>query len=119
MRKLFLLASFLFGGLALQSTYASEEIPLIMQIIKDGDAGRDNTKLPPRPLYITQEDYELSMPAFGDDYLLVLLDGNGIQVYSLPVAAGTTYVVLPSTLSGSYELRLETDTYYYIGYIVI
>ena len=26
-------------------------------------------------------------------------------------------IVLPSTLSGSFEIRFETDTYYYYGYI--
>lgn len=36
---------------------------------------------------------------------------------SLNVAAGTTQIVLPSTLSGDFELRFVGDTYYYIGYI--
>ena len=38
-------------------------------------------------------------------------------VYSTFVAEGTTTIVLPSTLSGDYEIRFVGDTYYYYGYI--
>jgi hypothetical protein len=30
---------------------------------------------------------------------------------------GTIQVILPMTLSGDFELRFETSTYYYYGYI--
>ena len=42
-----------------------------------------------------------------------------IEVNSTIVPEGTTLVVLPSTLSGDFELRLAADTYYYIGYILL
>lgn len=65
----------------------------------------------------TQNDYTLTMPAFEDDFTLVLLDEDGVVVYTTYVPAGTTMIVLPSTLSGDFELRLVGDTYYYRGYI--
>ena len=52
-------------------------------------------------------------------YLLQLLDADGVVAYETFVPAGTTTVVLPSTLSGDYELRLVTSTFYFYGYITL
>ncbi len=90
---------------------------IAMQIINHSGASSGPTYAPPRPWYITQNDYTLTMPAFGVDFTLVLLDEDGVVVYSVFVPAGTTLIVLPSTLSGDFELRLMADTYYYRGYI--
>lgn len=49
--------------------------------------------------------------------MLQLCDEDGTLVYTAFVPQGTTQVVLPSTLSGLYEIRLVADTYYYIGYL--
>ena len=84
---------------------------------KKGSSDYGNTLAPPRPWYITQDDYVLTFTAFEDDYTLELRDENDVVVYTDYVPAGTTQVVLPSTLSGDFELRLVADTYYYIGYI--
>lgn len=113
MKKLFL-AIVLLSGIGINSLLA-QEIP--MQIIKETGVGNGNTLAPPRPWYITQDDYTLTMPAFENDFTLVLLDEDGVVVYSTFVPAGTTLIVLPSTLSGDFELRLVGDTYYYRGYI--
>ena len=51
------------------------------------------------------------------DYTLNLYDEDGEVVYTVFVPAGTTQVILPTTLSGDFELRFETATYYYYGYI--
>lgn len=98
------------------SSYGSP-VQVSMNIVKDDAAGAGPTYAPPRPWYITQDDYVLTMPAFEDDFTLELRDENDVVVYSTFVPAGTTQIVLPSTLSGDFELRLVTDTYYYIGYI--
>ena len=66
---------------------------------------------------IDLDDYVITMDATPCDYTLNLYDEDGEVVYSVFVPAGTTMIVLPSTLSGSFELRFETDTYYYYGYI--
>jgi len=93
----------------------SVQVP--MHIIKTGSASDGSTLAPPRPWYITQDDYVLTLPAFEDDFTLELRDEDDTVVYSTLVPAGTTQVVLPSTLSGDFELRLAADTYYYRGYI--
>lgn len=77
------------------------------------------TYAPARPWYITQDGYAFTLAATPEDYTLVLLDEDGEIVYSDTLPSGSTMFVLPSTLSGSYELRLVplASTYYYRGYI--
>lgn len=117
MKKL-LFAIFMMMGIILpQAISAQDQIP--MQIIDPGAAGEGNTLAPPRPWYITQDDYTLTMPAFEVDFTLELRDEDGVVVYSTYVPAGTTLIILPSTLSGDFELRLVADTYYYRGYIIL
>ena len=115
MKKYLFLIFLLVGSIVPQTISASQNIP--MQIIDETPIGPGAPLAPPRPWYITQDDYTLSMPAFEDDFTLELLDEDDVVVYSVYVPAGTTQIVLPSTLSGDFELRLEADTYYYRGYI--
>ena len=102
-KKLFLIVALL-SGWGANSLWAWHQVP--MHFIKKGSSDYGNTLAPPRPWYITE-----------DDYTLELRDENDVVVYTDYVPAGTTQVVLPSTLSGDFELRLVADTYYYIGYI--
>ena len=113
-KKLFLLAVLLTGWCVSSFSFP---VQISMQIIRSSGPGGGSTLAPPRPLYITQDDYVLTLPAFEDDFTLELRDENDVVVYTDYVPAGTTQVVLPSTLSGDFELRLVADTYYYIGYI--
>lgn len=113
-KKLFLIVALL-SGWGANSLWAWQLIP--MHIVRDDAAGAGPTYAPPRPWYITQDDYVLTLPAFEEDYTLELRDENDVIVYTDYVTAGTTQVVLPSMLSGDFELRLVADTYYYRGYI--
>lgn len=115
MKKYFFIAFWVMGSMIPPVTIAAWNIP--MQIINKGGIGGGNTLAPPRPWYITQDDYVLTLPAFEDDFTLELRDENDVIVYTDYVPAGTTQVVLPSTLSGGFELRLVADTYYYRRYI--
>jgi len=113
-KKLFLFIALL-SGWGVNSLWAGNQIP--MHIIDESSSDGGHTYAPPRPWYITQDDYVLTMPAFEDDFTLELRDENDVVVYTDYVPAGTTQIVLPSTLSGDFELRLVGDTYYYRGYI--
>lgn len=115
--KRFLFFVFLMVGAILPQTISAQQIP--MQIINQSSSDGGNMLAPPRPWYITQNDYTLTLPAFEDDFTLVLLDEDGVVVYTAYVPAGTTMIVLPSTLSGDFEIRLVGDTYYYRGYITL
>lgn len=90
-----------------------------MQIIKEGPAYSGNPKTSNAPLIITQNDNVLTLPATPVDYTLQLRDANGIVVYSAYIPVGSTLIILPTYFSGGFEIRLVTDTYYYIGYIVL
>ena len=115
MKKLFLCLILLLGGGTFFNAHAQQQIP--MHIIDPDGLGGGNTLAPPCPWYIYEDNFVLTLPAFEDDYTLELRDENGVVVYSVFVPAGTTMVVLPSTLSGSFEIRLVGDSYYYRGYI--
>ena len=115
MRKLLMMFVLMLGGAIFSEALAEEQIP--MQIINKSGVGNGNTLAPARPWYITQNDYVLTLPAFEDDYILELRDEDDVVVYTDDVPAGTTQIVLPSTLSGDFEIRLVGDTYYYRGYI--
>ena len=112
--KCILISTLLLTGWSKSAAY---NIP--MHIINQGPAHGGSTLAPPRPWYITQDDYVLTLPAFENDCTLELRDEDGTVVYSTYVSAGTTTVVLPSTLSGEFELRLVpfSTTYYFRGYI--
>lgn len=114
MKKLILFLLLLVGG----GTFAfGAQIP--MHIIKDGPAGNNGTYAPALPWYITQDDYVFTLSATPEDYTLVVLDEDDEVVYSDTLLSGSTMFVLPSTLSGNFELRLIpfASTYYYRGYL--
>jgi len=115
-KRLLLIVAVFVGG-NLSSLMAQQNIP--MNIIQEGASSNSGTYAPPRPWYITQNDNLLTLPTFDYAYTLVLLDEDGVVVYSADFSAGTTTAVLPSTLSGEFELRLVpfATTYYYRGYI--
>lgn len=119
MKKLLLVAFLLLlGGVFSSKVFGqSQEIP--MQIIDTSEVGQGNTKSPSGPFVINQKDNYLSLPATPADYTLELRDENGILVYDVYIPAGTTEIILPTTLYGTFEIRLVATTYYYIGYITL
>ncbi len=101
------------------NTYASEENPIIMEIIDEGEMANDPTKGPVNPFVIFQDDNILSLPAFNVDCTLQLVGASSNVVYSVLVPSGTTLVVLPTWLSGEYELQIipTGSNYYFTGTI--
>ena len=114
-RKLFLFVILLIGGCSF--SYGAQQIP--MQIINEGAASSGPTYAPARPWYITQDENVFTLAATPEDYTLVLFDEDGEVVYTDTLPSGSTMFVLPSTLSGSFEIRLMpfASTYYYRGYL--
>ena len=121
MKQIVLMALLFMGEAFLSNVYGSEPQSIPMQSIDENGPGSGNTRVPLHPWYIAQDGYTLTLPVFDYDYTLVLFDEDGIEVYSVDYSAGTTTVVLPSTLSGEFELRLVpyAATYYYRGYIAL
>lgn len=115
--KLVTLAVLLFGCALFPNVSVAEPVDVPLQIVDDRPMSNHGTHIPRRPLLISQDNNFLTLPATGLDYMLQLRYEDGMVVYSTFVPQGTTQIVLPSTLSGLYEIRLVADTYYYIGYI--
>ncbi len=115
--KKYLITAILLVGSVCFSNADGQNIP--MHIINDGPMSDGPTYAPPRPWYITQDGYELTFPAFEDDYIIKLYDEESTLVYSTYLYGGSATVILPSTLSGEFELRLIpfSATYYYRGYM--
>ena len=54
-----------------------------------------------------------------DGCTLRLLDENDVVVYSTVIPTGTTSLVLPSYLSGEYEIQIIHGNYCFWGYIYL
>ena len=119
MKKLLFVATLLLGSVLCGNLYAGVQTDIPLQIIDEGGSGNNTPKGPDNPLIIHQDDNVLMLPSMGIGMVLQLLDNTGVVVYSTFVPAGTTQVVLPTTMTGTYELRLITSTYYYMGYITL
>ena len=110
-----LLCAFLFST----SIYAVKElVPLTVSIEEDDQpighgAGRPSIEVP--LVYI--DDYTLTFEAYHPDYALIIKDEDGDVVYSTTVFSAETQVVLPSTLSGDYEIQLVMGNRLFTGWI--
>lgn len=114
--KLFMVMLLILGGAHFAKVIAQGNV-IPMQIIEPSSAGDGSIKNPPATLVITQNDNVLTLPATPVDYTLQLRYANGTMLYSLYIPSGTTQIILPTTIFGSFEIRLVADTYYYVGYI--
>lgn len=86
----------------------------------DPDAGNiGNNKAPVFVPKISIEDYTVFFFTPCDGSTLRLLDENGNVVYSTIIPNGATSLVLPSSLSGSYELQIIQGNLYFYGYITL
>ena len=114
-KKIFLAIALLFG-VGATSLWAAQ-IP--MQIIDPSLPSGGHPYAPVCPWYITQDDNLFTLAETSGDYTLVLLDEEGEVVYLDTLFSGSTMFILPSTLSGSFEIRLMpfASTYYYRGYL--
>lgn len=63
------------------------------------------------------DDYTLTFEASHPEYVLYIKDENETVVYSTVVTSAMTEVVLPSALSGDYEIQLIMDNWLFWGYI--
>ena len=88
-------------------------------IIDPTSDGTGNTKTPIEPLFIDLEENYLTLPVINYGVTLQLLDEDGYVAYSTYVPAGTTVVYLPTTLSGEFEIRLVTGSFYFYGFITL
>ena len=93
MKKKFLLFILLLEGVFFSNVYAGQQQEIPMQIINTGALGGGHTYAPPRPWYIVQDDYVLTLPALADDYTFELRDEEDEVVYTTFLPSGTTLAI--------------------------
>lgn len=116
MKKLFLfvLSAFLIST----SLWAKELVPLTVSIEEDQQSlgpGHPRTPITAPKVYL--EDYTLSFEVGHPEYVLNIKDENGNVVYTTTVYSSQTQVVLPSTLSGDYQIELVMGYWLFTGWI--
>ncbi|MBO7577808.1 MAG: DUF3244 domain-containing protein [Prevotella sp.] len=98
------------------SVYADpESIDLEYEDPDDGNEGLN--KSPISIPEISLEDHTLYFYTPCDGCTLRLLDENDNVVYSTVIPTNTTSLVLPSTLSGEYEIQIIQGNICFYGYI--
>ena len=100
--------------------YASPEQVFLGVKYVDPDNADPEHRLPVARPTIMQEEHILYFSNLGYDMALILVDDEGNDVYSTIVPVGSTSVMLPSTLNGSYELRLYPGgSFYFFSDIIL
>lgn len=98
------------------SVYAEpESVDLQYDDPDNGESGQQKTPITIPDIGL--ENYFLYFYTPCDGCTLRLLDENDNVVYSTVIATGTTSLVLPSTLSGEYEIQIIQGNICFYGYI--
>ena len=113
MKRFFLIIAALLisAGIA---TYGNTAVPLTVGILDPSSTTSGPGKTPVFAPSLWQDGYELTFLTTHVGYAIDIVQ-NGIVVYSVDVDEGTTSIVLPSWLSGEYEILLypEDSDYYF------
>ena len=88
-----------------------------MGIIDEQPGTNGHPKSPMLAPKVYIEDYTLLFAVDHPDYILNIMDEDGAVVYSTVVYSTQTQVVLPSTLSGDYEIQLVMGNWLFSGWI--
>lgn len=113
-----LLFAILTAFLLCTTVVAMDLIPLTIcpyENDQPGTNGFPKTPITAPTVYI--EDYTLLFETNHPDYVLYIKDEDGDVVYSTVVSSTQTQVVLPSTLSGNYEIQLVMGYWLFKGWI--
>ena len=113
MKKVFLTLALLMSMLV----QAKELVPLTVSYDDYKPIGHGSPKNPIEVPLVYIEDYTLSFEAYHPDYTLIIKDEDGDVVYSTTVFSAQTQVVLPSSLSGNYEIQLIMGNWLFTGWI--
>ena len=116
MKKLLLMIASAF--MLSTNLWAWELVPLSVYIDDDEKPiGHSTPKTPIEVPKVYIEDYTLTFGINHPEYTLILKDENDNVVYTTTVFTTQTDVILPSTLSGDYQIELIMDDWLFVGWI--
>ena len=121
MKKLLLFAALLLvesASFVASASLKGSDVNLQVGIVEPSTSQGGHPRTPIVVPSVTQDGHTLYFNNVTYDLELVLVDEDGDEVYSVLVPANTASVVLPSSLSGDYELQLYPGEAYYF-YCVI
>jgi hypothetical protein len=102
------------------SVLAKEQVPLTVSYNEDEQPlGHGYGRTPMRPPLVYIEDYTLTFAVGHPDYTLIIKDEDGYVIYTTTVFSTDTELILPSTLSGDYEVNLVMGNWLFVGYILL
>ena len=100
------------------SLWAKTIVPLSVNIEEnDQPGGNGNPRTPIEVPLVYIEDYTLSFETNHPDYTLIIKDEDGTVVYTTNIFSTDIEVILPSTLSGDYEVNLVMGNWLFTGLI--
>lgn len=107
-----------FALLVCAKSMAWDLVPLTVSIDVNNQPlthGHPKTPIESPKVYI--EDYTLSFGVNHPEYILIIKDEDDNVVYTTTVYSTQTDVILPSTLSGNYEINLVMGNWLFTGWI--
>ena len=96
-----------------------EDVPLETGIVDPSDPHDNPQREPVKVPEVSIEDYTLYFNTPCDGYVLRLVDEFDSVVYSTVIPVGATSLVLPSYLSGTYELQIVAGISCFYGDITL
>ncbi len=112
-----LMSCFFINTHAMAQTPGGNQIYLNLGWIDPTPVGDGPARTPVDLPTVYLDDYTLTFEASHPEYVLYIKDEYETVVYSTVVTSATKEVVLPSTLSGDYEIQLVMGNWCFWGYI--
>lgn len=107
-----------FGAFILSTSMSAQVlVPLSVNYDDEQPVTNGNPKTPITAPTVYIDDYTLLFEASHPEYVLYIKDEDGNVVYSTVVSSTQTQVVLPSTLSGNYQIELVMGNWLFKGCI--
>jgi hypothetical protein len=117
MKKILLLG--LFALFMSTCVMAWELIPLSVNYENEQPVTNGQPKAPITTPKVYIDDYTLLFEANHPEYVLYIKDEDDNVVYTTVVYSTQMQVVLPSTLSGDYQIELVMGNWLFTGYITL
>lgn len=128
MKKRLLMLLLVIAGLSVSKSIAKVcdyliEVDLQVGILHPYGSGNPLPKSPINPPSASLDDHTFYINGEHSGYTLYLVDNSGDEpdvVYQVVIPAGVNAVVLPATLSGTYELQLHNGgAFYFYAEIIL
>jgi hypothetical protein len=97
--------------------FAREIIPFTVYVDDKTSMGHGSPKSPIRPPVVYIDDYTLSFTADHPEYVLTIRNEESDVVYTTVVSSSETQILLPDSISGTYQITLTMGNWLFIGWV--